>query len=175
MSFAFQTAVGPQMRWRKMEDRKTFSGMLRVLNQKAFAEVRSVLLASHFFVKSLKAHHACFLQVSVGDVVWGYEHPLVILGNEVRDEDDKVPGDKYGFFVGKNGSSRGILRALTGTQDPMEVGRVLQFDGEERLDFWRDGQGDRCNEIRWATFFRKAKLAVFVTLWKKISTCLLPP
>ncbi len=116
--------MGGKTHFKDEEFRKTTSGLLNVFLQEPLH------------------------RVSVGDVVWGTPNPLVKLGNAIRPEEDRVPEDKFGFFVGKNASSRGVLRALTGTTDWRDVGRVLSFNGEDRLSFWRDAEGDKCNELR---------------------------
>ena len=35
----------------------------------------------------------------VKEVVWGYDHPLIKLGNDVLPAEQKLPFDKFGFFV----------------------------------------------------------------------------
>ena len=32
-------------------------------------------------------------------MVWGYDHPLIKLGNDVLPAEQKLPFDKFGFFV----------------------------------------------------------------------------
>ncbi len=80
------------------------------------------------------------------------DNKLVQLGNGIRAEGEKLPSDQFGFFVGKNGSSRGVLRARTGISDFRQVGSLLGYNGEERLHFWREGDGQTCNEIRYIIY-----------------------
>ena len=41
-----------------------------------------------------------FVRISVRDIVWGHENPLVKLGNEIAKEGEELPFDEFGFFVG---------------------------------------------------------------------------
>ena len=86
-----------------------------------------------------------FNSTSVGDIVWGYHHTLVKLGNDVLPAAKKLPFDKFGFFVEKNNSVSGEWETFTGLEDVREVARVLSYDGRQRLDWWA---GDHCNAIR---------------------------
>ena len=86
-----------------------------------------------------------FNSTSVGDIVWGYHHTLVKLGNGVLPPDKQLPSDKFGFFAEKNNSVSGEWETLTGLDDVKEVARVLSYDGQHQLDFW---EGDSCNAIR---------------------------
>ena len=40
-----------------------------------------------------------FNTTTVGDIVWGYDHPLIKLGNDVLPPAEKLPFNKFGFFV----------------------------------------------------------------------------
>jgi hypothetical protein len=40
-----------------------------------------------------------FNKTTVGDIIWGYDHPLIKLGNDVLAADKKLPFNKFGFFV----------------------------------------------------------------------------
>ena len=86
-----------------------------------------------------------FNSTSVRDIVWGYHHTLVKLGNGVLPPDKQLPSDKFGFFAEKNNSVSGEWETLTGLEDVAEVARVLSYDGQQQLDFW---EGDSCNAIR---------------------------
>lgn len=45
-------------------------------------------------------HQEPFMKVSVRKVMWGFDNPLVKLGNDILPEEKKLPTDKFGFFVG---------------------------------------------------------------------------
>jgi len=86
-----------------------------------------------------------FNSTSVRDIIWGYDHPLIKLGNDVLPPEKKLPFDKFGFFVDKNGSRTKTFEALTGANNVNDVGQVLSFDNKTKLDFWGS---DDCNAIR---------------------------
>jgi len=85
-----------------------------------------------------------FNATSVKEVVWGYDHPLIKLGNDVLPAEQKLPFDKFGFFVNKNGSTSAVWEAMTGVNDVYNVGQVISFDGKTELDFW---ESEECNRI----------------------------
>jgi len=75
----------------------------------------------------------------------GIDHPLVKLANDILPEEKQLPTDKYGFFVGKNESTDGMLTMLTGKSDINRIGEIQKFNGKERLSVWN---GEACNKIR---------------------------
>ena len=60
-------------------------------------------------------------------------------------QDKRLPTDKYGFFVGKNESTDGMLTMLTGKSNIQRIGEIQKFDGKEMLSVWN---GEDCNKIR---------------------------
>ena len=40
-----------------------------------------------------------FNKTTVRDIIWGFDHPLIKLGNDVLPADKKLPFTKFGFFV----------------------------------------------------------------------------
>jgi len=110
-----------QMRWSGKLVQQALSSMLGILKQKVFNST------------------------TVGDIVWGFDHPLIKLGNDVLPPEQKLPFDKFGFFVNKNNSLEGVFEAKTGSEDIKEVGKVISFQGKTKLDFW---SSEECNEIR---------------------------
>ena len=40
-----------------------------------------------------------FNSTTVGDIMWGFDHPLIKLGNDVLPPEEKLPFDKFGFFI----------------------------------------------------------------------------
>jgi hypothetical protein len=41
-----------------------------------------------------------FVQLSVSQLMWGYDHPLVKLAKDVLPPERRFPFDDFGFFVG---------------------------------------------------------------------------
>lgn len=46
-----------------------------------------------------------FVEVSVGQLLWGYEDPLLKLAKDVVTKDQKLPYDEFGLMYGKNSTS----------------------------------------------------------------------
>ena len=46
-----------------------------------------------------------FVEVTVGQLLWGYEDPLLKLAKDVVPKEQKLPYDEFGLFYGKNGTS----------------------------------------------------------------------
>ena len=86
-----------------------------------------------------------FNSTSIRDVIWGYHHTLVKLGNDVLPEEKKLPFDKYGLFVEKNGSLSEEWETMTGMNNVKDVAKVVSYGGKKSLDFWTS---DKCNSIQ---------------------------
>ena len=100
--------------------------------------------------------------LQIGDVTWGYKHPLVDLANLILPPEQKLP-DLYGYFyginmvtnledcsyiVGKNGTSDGEFDVLTGSEDVSMLGSILSFDNKTKLNAWGNGSAENeCNAI----------------------------
>ena len=86
-----------------------------------------------------------FNSTTVRDVIWGYDHPLIKLGNDVLPQEQKLPFNKFGFFVNKNHSLSGFWETMTGIDKVRDVARVISYENKDKLDFWSD---DACNAIK---------------------------
>ena len=77
---------------------QALGSMLEILRQNVFNSTAvgyHASLASSSFPSS-----PLFLTIlQVGDVIWGYDHPLIKLGNDVLPQEQKLPFNKFGFFV----------------------------------------------------------------------------
>jgi len=87
-----------------------------------------------------------FVTVTVKEILWGYENPLIQLGRDIFEGDQAYPFDEFGLFVGKNGTSPGNLTIKTGIDDILNLGKVVAWNDETELDFWR--KGSACNKIK---------------------------
>ena len=85
-----------------------------------------------------------FVQLSVSDILWGYENQLIQLAKGIFPEDQAYPFDKFGLFAGKNDTYPGILTTMTGQSSVEDVGRVVSWNGQTKLKFWKD----ECNQIK---------------------------
>ena len=99
---------------------------------------------------ALKSHKQTqFVQISVSGILWGSENPLLEMaeGMFANRPDLLFPHDKFGIFVGKNGTNPGIMTANTGINEHFnEIGRVISFNQKSKLDFWKN-EGE-CNDIK---------------------------
>ena len=86
-----------------------------------------------------------FNSTTVKELIWGYHHTLIKLGNDVLPEEKKLPFDQFGFFVNKNGSLSEEWETKTGMDDVKDVAKVVSYGGQRSLDFWSSAQ---CNSIR---------------------------
>jgi len=126
------------------------SDRLTLPNVPMFASVNQMKNAGRLVQSALSSmleilKQEVFNSTSVRDIIWGYDHPLIKLGNDVLPKEKKLPFDKFGFFVNKNHSVSGIWETMTGVDDVKNVAKVISFDGETMLDFWGD---DECNSIK---------------------------
>ena len=94
---------------------QALGSMLEILKQEVFnattvnlstfnwtQECKSQCNLSSLFVASIFVHcffHSGSTLSQVKEVVWGYDHPLIKLGNDVLPAEQKLPFDKFGFFV----------------------------------------------------------------------------
>ena len=62
-----------------------------------------------------------FNSTTVKELIWGYHHTLIKLGNDVLPEEKKLPFDQFGFFVNKNGSLSEEWETNTGMKDVKDV------------------------------------------------------
>lgn len=50
-----------------------------------------------------------FVEVSVGQLLWGYEDPLLKLAKDVVPKEQKLPYEEFGVMYGKNSTSPVII------------------------------------------------------------------
>jgi len=110
-----------QMRWAGKLVQQALSSMLGILKQEVFNST------------------------TVGDIMWGYDHPLIKLGNDVLPPEEKLPFNKFGFFIDKNNSLEGVYEVKTGQNDVYEIGQMVKFQDKTELDFWST---EECNTMR---------------------------
>lgn len=51
-----------------------------------------------------------FVEVSVGQLLWGYEDPLLKLAKDVVPKEQKLPYDEFGLMYGKNSTSKVVIQ-----------------------------------------------------------------
>ncbi|KAL8180194.1 UNVERIFIED_CONTAM: hypothetical protein K2H54_010970, partial [Gekko kuhli] len=84
-----------------------------------------------------------FLNRTVGEVLWGYEDPIVKTLNNIMP--GMLPfGDKFGILVDFNNSHSGRFTVHTGVDDISKVHMVDTWNGLKKVSYWRS---DQCNQI----------------------------
>ncbi|XP_034458494.1 lysosome membrane protein 2c [Hippoglossus hippoglossus] len=81
-----------------------------------------------------------FTTRTVGELLWGYEDPLLKALHLVRPEVDVV----FGLFSKSNASNDGDYVFFTGRQNYKDFSRVDTWNGESSLNWWTS---DECNMI----------------------------
>lgn len=95
-----------------------------------------------------------FMNRTVGDIMWGYEDPLVNVISKYFPSMFPVKG-KFGLFAGLNNSDSGIFTVFTGVKNFSRVHLVDKWNGLSKVNFWHS---DQCNMINgtsgqmWAPF-----------------------
>ncbi|XP_037672711.1 scavenger receptor class B member 1 isoform X2 [Choloepus didactylus] len=95
-----------------------------------------------------------FMNRTVGEIMWGYEDPLVNLINKY------LPGtlpfsSKFGLFAELNNSHSGLFTVFTGVRDFSRIHLVDKWNGLSKVNYWHS---DQCNMINgtagqmWAPF-----------------------
>jgi len=119
------------------------SDRLTLPNVPMFASVNQMRNAGRLVQSALSSmleilKQEVFNSTSVRDIIWGYDHPLIKLGNDVLPEEKRLPFDKFGFFVNKNHSVSGVWETMTGVDEVKDVAKVIPIlwftDGVEDLE-----------------------------------------
>ncbi|XP_055385357.1 scavenger receptor class B member 1-like isoform X2 [Condylostylus longicornis] len=86
-----------------------------------------------------------FVEVSVGQLLWGYEDPLLKLAKDVVPKEQKLPYEEFGLMYGKNGTSKDRVTIFSGTQDITKYGLIDRFNGKTHLPHWLTEECNRLN------------------------------
>ncbi|KAF2883403.1 hypothetical protein ILUMI_22766 [Ignelater luminosus] len=85
-----------------------------------------------------------FVEVSVGQLLWGYEDPLLKLAKDVVPKEQKLPYEEFGLMYNKNGTSKDNVTVFTGGSDITKYGLIDTFNGMSHLTHWLS---DECNSL----------------------------
>jgi len=85
-----------------------------------------------------------FVEVSVGQLLWGYEDPLLKLAKDVVPKEQKLPYEEFGLMYNKNGTSKDDVTMWTGATDITKYGLVQNVNGVDKLPHYLT---DECNSI----------------------------
>jgi len=86
-----------------------------------------------------------FVDQTVRKLLFGYENPLIKLGQDTFPKEKRWPHKLFGLFVGKNATADGTLEAKTGLKERDDLGQIVKFNGKDKLPWW---SGDKCNELK---------------------------
>uniref|UniRef100_UPI0040385A08 scavenger receptor class B member 1 isoform X1 n=2 Tax=Callospermophilus lateralis TaxID=76772 RepID=UPI0040385A08 len=95
-----------------------------------------------------------FMNRTVGEIMWGYDDPLVNLINKYFPDMLPLKG-KFGLFAELNNSDSGVFTVFTGVKDFSRIHLVDKWNGLSKVSFWHS---DQCNMINgtsgqmWAPF-----------------------
>ncbi|XP_069880983.1 scavenger receptor class B member 1 isoform X4 [Dipodomys merriami] len=84
-----------------------------------------------------------FMNRTVGEVMWGYEDPLVNLLNKYFPDMLPVKG-KFGLFVKMNNSDSEVFTVFTGVQNFSRIHLVDKWNGLSKVSYWNS---EGCNMI----------------------------
>ncbi|XP_066055722.1 scavenger receptor class B member 1 isoform X1 [Chamaea fasciata] len=104
-----------------------------------------------------------FMNRTVGEIMWGYEDPLINAINMI------VPGlipfkGKFGLFIDFNNSDSGLFTVNTGMKNISQVHMVDSWNGLKKVNYWRSSQ---CNMINgtagemWPPFMSPTSLEFY--------------
>jgi hypothetical protein len=86
-----------------------------------------------------------FVEVSVGQLLWGYEDPLLKLAKDVVPKEQKLPYDEFGLFYGKNSTSNDRVTMFTGVDDITQYGIIDKYNGRSHMTNWLREDCNRLN------------------------------
>jgi len=89
-----------------------------------------------------------FAELTVREILWGYENKLIQLSRSIFPEGEGYPFDEFGLFKGKNGTVSAFMQTWTGQSNILDVGKVHSWDDETELSFWKNDTGSMCNAIQ---------------------------
>ncbi|NWT66931.1 SCRB1 protein, partial [Prunella himalayana] len=104
-----------------------------------------------------------FMNRTVGEILWGYDDPLIDAINNI------VPGllpfkGKFGLFKDFNNSDSGLFTVNTGMKNISQVHLVDSWNGLKEVNYWRSSQ---CNMINgtagemWPPFMSPTSLQFY--------------
>ncbi|XP_026091152.1 lysosome membrane protein 2-like [Carassius auratus] len=87
-----------------------------------------------------------FKTFRVGDLLWGYEDPLL------KELKQFVSDDHFGLFYKKNGTDDGDYIFLTGKQNYQDFSRIDEWNGQSTLNWWSTEECNMINGTDGASF-----------------------
>ncbi|XP_066594971.1 scavenger receptor class B member 1 [Prorops nasuta] len=83
-----------------------------------------------------------FVEVSIEQLLWGYEDPLLKLAKDVVPKEQKLPYDQFGLLYGKNSTMPDWYTIFTGAGDITKYGMLDKWNGKKGLGHWTTPECD---------------------------------
>ncbi|XP_067663480.1 lysosome membrane protein 2-like [Haliotis asinina] len=78
-----------------------------------------------------------FLQLSISDIMWGYEDKLLKLVDDILQRTvNKTIDDHFGLFYNQNGSDDGVYNINTGVNDASQFAVIRSWNYNSSLPYW---------------------------------------
>ncbi|XP_005096207.1 lysosome membrane protein 2 [Aplysia californica] len=77
-----------------------------------------------------------FIKLSVGDLMWGYEDPLLKEVDKVLRPFNRSIPDVFGLFYNQNGTDDGVYEIISGQKGLDHFGEILSWNGNTSLSYW---------------------------------------
>ncbi|XP_023576256.1 scavenger receptor class B member 1 isoform X2 [Octodon degus] len=84
-----------------------------------------------------------FMNRTVGEIMWGYDDPLLDFLNKYLPGTLPFKG-KFGLFAGLNNSDSGLFTVFTGVKNLSRIHLVDKWNGLSKVNYWHSEQ---CNSI----------------------------
>uniref|UniRef100_A0A8C1NRX4 Scavenger receptor class B, member 2c n=1 Tax=Cyprinus carpio TaxID=7962 RepID=A0A8C1NRX4_CYPCA len=126
----------------------------------AMEKFKDTIVVSRIISDVMKAKGiGMFRTFRVGDLLWGYEDPLL------KELKQFVSDDHFGLFYKKNGTDDGDYIFFTGKQNYQDFARIDEWNGQRTLNWWSTEECNMINGTDGASFHpiitKKEKLYIF--------------
>ncbi|XP_069746355.1 lysosome membrane protein 2-like isoform X2 [Narcine bancroftii] len=121
-----------------------FVAMLQSLKSGGMAQ--KLILSFLFVLKN----SMIFQSLSVEELLWGYEDPLLKLGQKLLPSN--FPDSRFGLFYGANGSDDGLYLFNTGKKNYMDFTKIIMWNGQKSLSWWASNTSNMINGTDGSTF-----------------------
>ncbi|XP_046362728.2 lysosome membrane protein 2-like [Haliotis rufescens] len=92
------------------------------------------------------AGETLFLNLSVADILWGYEDKLLKDVDEILQRTiNKTIDDHFGLFYNQNGSDDGVYNINTGVKDPSHFALIRSWNFNSNLPYWTSPSANMIN------------------------------
>ncbi|CAF1030388.1 unnamed protein product [Brachionus calyciflorus] len=125
------------------------SDLITFLNIPAAAMIEQIKTGKFDFIDSSFANGVLnhldtelFITRSIHELITGYNDPLMDLASTYMPS--MIKGDTFSLMNGQNGTEWQSYVMRTGNDNPLNVGKIVSWNGKKKLNFWSN---DKANEI----------------------------